>query len=203
MVKPTDDAQAASALRRQGRARVRRRSAGGRHKAGEQPCQLLREIQRWHAAASPDTRPRPAGHPGRDPQGSGRCVSQAKLGKGVAGEAWQAHKSRRWVSVCRSTSRGARVTNASCAAIAWPRSHAYLEKSWQPRHSAPIDNITPAGWSGSGARRSLPGRGLCRPTARMPRLAAYVLGAIDRDHLMGANPTADIKPLKQGNVSAF
>jgi Arm DNA-binding domain len=72
----------------------------------------------------------------------------------------------------------------------------YLSQSWQPLHGEPIEKVTRQMVR---ARRDeiVSESGAVSANRAHAALSTFYAWAIDRGHLMGANPTSDIKPLKE------
>jgi integrase len=130
-------------------------------------------------------------------------LAQAKLGKDVVGEARKAQQEAKQAKTLGELVRPYLLLREKGDAY-WkplrPKSHAevtrYLERSWQPLHDKPVNEIT-----GQMVRERrneiIDESGAVSANRALAALSSLCAWAIEQEHIPGTNPTSDIKSLHE------
>jgi integrase len=129
-------------------------------------------------------------------------LAQAKLGKDVVGEAKKAQQEAKQAKKLadlvpiylalreRGDEFWSKLRPRSLEGV----SH-YLTRAWQPLHGELVDKITRQ--MVRSRRDEIVASGAVTANRALAALSSFYAWCIDKGHIAGANPTADIKPLKE------
>jgi hypothetical protein len=135
-------------------------------------------------------------------------LAQARLGKDVVGEALQAQKAAAQAkklgelvpAYFELRERGDEFWKKNLRPRSLVEVTRYPEKAWQLLHGEPLDMITRQMIR---ARRDeiVTESGTVSANRALAALSCFCAWAIDKEHLAGANPTMDIKPLHEADCT--